>query len=100
MPAREFRMYGARALSKADYIIRFSTEEEALARVRRPFNLGAEEMKRKKSKATQRQKSKARSSIAAVRKVISQWQRAEARLYARLVKMIDDVDRAAKALER
>jgi len=65
-------------------------------------------MKRRKSKATKRQtskatklqKSKARNSIAAVRKVISQWQRAEARLYARLVKMIDDVDRAAKALER
>ena len=65
-------------------------------------------MKRRKSKATKRQtskatklqKSKARNSIAAVRKVINQWQRAEARLYSRLVKMIDDVDRAAKALER
>ncbi len=56
--------------------------------------------KRQKVKATQRQKSKARSSIAAVRKVINQWQRAEARLYARLVKMIDDVDRAAKALQK
>jgi hypothetical protein len=56
--------------------------------------------KRQESKATQRQKSRARRSIAAVRKVINQWQRAEARLHARLVKMIDDVDRAAKALER
>ena len=56
--------------------------------------------KRPKSKATKLQRSKARSSIAAVRKMISQWQRTEARLYARLVKMIDDVDRAAKALER
>jgi hypothetical protein len=84
------------------------TEKEALAKVRRPINLGAEEMKRQKSKAakrqkskaTKRQKSKATISIGAVRKVISQWQRAEARLYSRLMKMIDDVERAAKALKR
>jgi len=65
-------------------------------------------MKRRKSKATKRQRSKvtkrqsstATRSIAAVRKVINQWQRAEARLYARLIKMINDVERAAKALKK
>jgi hypothetical protein len=84
------------------------TQKEALAKVRCPFNLGAEEMKRQtskamkrqKSKATKRQKSKATRTIAAVRKVINQWQRAEARLYARLIKMIGDVERAAKALKQ
>jgi len=57
-------------------------------------------MKRKKSKATKRPKSKPTSSFTAVRKVFKEWQRVEARLYARLIKMIDDVERAAKALKR
>jgi len=57
-------------------------------------------MKRQRSKATKRQKSKTTNSFAAVRKVIKEWQRVEARLYAQLVKMIDDVERAAKALRR
>jgi len=57
-------------------------------------------MKRQRSKVTKRQKSKTTSSFAAVRKVIKEWQRVEARLYAQLVKMIDDVERAAKALRR
>jgi hypothetical protein len=57
-------------------------------------------MRRQKSKATKRTKSKATSSFAAVRKVIREWQRVEARLYANLTKMIDDVERAAKAFKR
>ena len=57
-------------------------------------------MKRQKRKVTKRQKGKTTSSFAAVRKVIKEWQRVEARLYAQLVKMIDDVERAAKALKR
>ena len=57
-------------------------------------------MKRPRSKATKRQRSMATSSFAAVRKAIKEWQRVEARLYARLNKMIDDVERAAKALKR
>jgi hypothetical protein len=57
-------------------------------------------MKRPRSKATKRPRSKATSSFAAVRKAIKEWQRVEARLYAHLNKMIDDVERAAKALKR
>ncbi|HTO48117.1 MAG TPA: hypothetical protein VML91_10790 [Burkholderiales bacterium] len=57
-------------------------------------------MKRPRSKATKRQRSKVTGSFAAVRKVIKEWQRVEARLYAHLNKMIDDVERAAKALKR
>jgi hypothetical protein len=57
-------------------------------------------MKRKPSKATKRPKRKATNSFAAVRKVIREWQRMEARLYSNLAKMIDDVERAAKAFKR
>ena len=56
--------------------------------------------KRPQSKATKRQKSKVTSSFAAVRKAIKEWQRVEARLYANLSRMIDDVERAAKAFKR
>lgn len=56
--------------------------------------------KRAQSKVTKRQKSRVASSFAAVRKAIKEWQRIEARLYASLSKMIDDVERAAKALKR
>ena len=56
--------------------------------------------KRAKSKATKRSKSRVTNTFAAVRKVINEWQRAENRLHAQLIKMINDVERAAKSLKR
>jgi hypothetical protein len=57
-------------------------------------------MRPRKTKAAKRPRSKVTNSFAAVRKVVKEWQRVEARLYASLMKMIDDVERATKALRR